>query len=106
LFSFPTIHSAPLHQLFSLPLLSSSNLSPHYPCLLHTRHLLTSLLYQLHTTPAPYNPWHKHSPLQQQKYTQIHIRATNTAATKPLNTITHSFSHPPHFFSATFINSP
>jgi hypothetical protein len=53
LFLILFIHSLPcLH----LPLLSFPNLSPHYPSLLRTHHLLTSLLYKLYTTPAPCNP--------------------------------------------------
>jgi hypothetical protein len=66
LFSLPTIISAPSHPLspcLHLSLLPSPNLSPHYPSLLHTHHLLTRLLYQLYKTPAPYNPWQKHPPL-------------------------------------------
>jgi hypothetical protein len=53
--SCATIHCAPSQLLFlpllihsfpclHLPFLSTSNLSPHYPSLLHTYHLLTSLL--------------------------------------------------------------
>jgi hypothetical protein len=53
---------------------------------------LTSLLYQLYTTPAPCNPWHKHPPLQQQKYTQTHARAT-----KPSSSHNSSPTHPPLF---------
>jgi hypothetical protein len=78
--SFPCLH---------LILLSFPNLLPHYASILHTHHLLTSLLYQVHTTPVPGNPWHKHSSLQQKKYTQTHTRAT-----KHSNPLTHSFSHP------------
>jgi hypothetical protein len=83
LFSLPTTLSGPSHPLFShlhLLFLSSPNLSPHYLSLLHTHHLLTSLLYQLHTIPAPCNPWHKHPSLQQQKYIQTHTRETKSSS--------------------------
>jgi hypothetical protein len=56
LYSFNCLH---------LILPSSSNPSLYYPCLLHTHHMLISLPYQLHTTPAPCNLWHKHPLLQQ-----------------------------------------
>jgi hypothetical protein len=82
LFSFPNTLSSPSHPLFPLlhlPLPSSPNLSPHYLSLLHTQHLLTSLLYQQHTIPAPCNPWHKHPPLQQ-KYTQSHTKVTKLSS--------------------------
>jgi hypothetical protein len=60
-FSCATIYCSP-SQLLLLPLLIHSlplsfpNLSPHYPTLLHTHHLLTGLLYQLYTPPDPCNP--------------------------------------------------
>jgi hypothetical protein len=91
LFLPPLIHS---FFCLHLPFPSSSNLSPYCPSLLHIHHLLTSLLYQLHTTPAPCNPLHKPPPLQQQKYTQRHIRAT-----KPSSLLTHLLTPfpAPHF---------
>jgi hypothetical protein len=111
-FSCAIIHCSPSQLLYlllcihSLPhlhlcLLSSPNLSPHYLSLLHTHHLLTS---QLCTPPVPCNPWHKHPPLQQQKYTQ-----TCTRATKPSSLCVSSPTHLPFFplllFSVTFTNS-
>jgi hypothetical protein len=60
LITAPTTHSAPSHLLSSpsphLSLPFSPNLSPDYPSLLHTHHLLTNLLYQLYTTSKPSNP--------------------------------------------------
>jgi hypothetical protein len=44
--SFPCLH---------LPFRYSPNLSPYYPSFLHIHHLLISLLYPLHTIPAPCN---------------------------------------------------
>jgi hypothetical protein len=62
-FSCTKIHCSPSQLLFlqllihSLPVFTSPshspNLSPHYPSLLHIHYPLTSLLYQLYTTPAP-----------------------------------------------------
>jgi hypothetical protein len=49
-FSF-TLFSCP-----HLPLLFSSNLSPDYPSLHHTRHPLANLLYQFYTIPNPCKP--------------------------------------------------
>jgi hypothetical protein len=46
----------------------------------------------LYTTPTPCNPWHNYPTLQQQKYTQTHIRAT-----KPSSPHITSPTHPPHF---------
>jgi hypothetical protein len=110
-----TIHSSPFQLLFlplvihsfpsSTPLWPSPNLSPHYLSLLHTYHLLTSLEYKLYTTPALCNPWHKHPPLLQQKYTQTHTRVTKPSSPIPLNPPTHPFSCSP-YFSTTFTNSP
>jgi hypothetical protein len=65
-FSCATIHCFPSQLLFlplfihsfpclQLALLSFPNQSPHYPFLLYIHHPLTSLLYQLYTTPAPCN---------------------------------------------------
>jgi hypothetical protein len=76
--TFPST-SHPLFPLSSTSLPITPNLSPLYPSFLHTCHLLTSLLYQLHTTPIPCNPWCKHLPLQQQKYTQTHMRTTKSS---------------------------
>jgi hypothetical protein len=45
-----------------LPLPFFPNISLDYLSILH---LLTNLLYQLYTTPTPYNTWHKHPTLQQ-----------------------------------------
>jgi hypothetical protein len=59
LFSLPTTLSASSHPLFppsSPPPPILPNLPPYCPFLLHTHNLLTSLLYQLYTTPAPCNP--------------------------------------------------
>jgi hypothetical protein len=65
-FSCDTIHCSPLNYSFCplSPSLSSifttssypPNLSPHYPIFPTHSHLLTSLLYQLYTIPAPCNP--------------------------------------------------
>jgi hypothetical protein len=104
LFSYP--FSYPLHfpyfscaTIHRLPLLSFPNLSPHYTSLLQTHHLLTSLLYQPYTCPDPCNPWQKHTPLQQQKYTQTHTRVTKHSNPIPLP--------PPSTlpFTATFNNN-
>jgi hypothetical protein len=95
LFSLSTMlyaSSHPLLPMASPPPPSSHNLSPHYHSLLHTHHLLTSLLYQLYTTPASCNHWHKHPALQQQKYIQTHTRAT-----KPSIPHISSPIHPPLF---------
>jgi hypothetical protein len=40
------------YHYLSLTVLLFCNLSPNYPTLLHTHHLLTSLLYQLYATPT------------------------------------------------------
>jgi hypothetical protein len=77
--------SSTLSPIFTSPL-SSPNLSPHYLFLLHMHDPLTSLLYQLYTSPAFWNPWQKHPSLQQ-KYTQTHTRATKPSS--------------PHFSSST-----
>jgi hypothetical protein len=98
LFSFPTTLPAPSHPLSPLsspPFPSPPNHSPHYCSLLHILHPLTSLMYQLYTTPAPSNPWHKHPPLQE-KYIQ-----TCTRATKPNSPHTTSPTHP-HLFLCLF----
>jgi hypothetical protein len=91
-------------QLSSPPLLSSPKLLAQYPFLLHTHHLLTSLLYQLYTIPVPCKPCHKHPPLQKQKYIQI-----DTMDTKPSSSCIYSPTNPPLFpppFCATFTNFP
>jgi hypothetical protein len=75
-----------------IPLPFIPNLSRDYPSLWHTHHLLTNYLYQLYTTPNPYNSWHKHPTLQQQKYTQTHTRAKNLAAPTSLPPLTHPTS--------------
>jgi hypothetical protein len=99
----PTILSSPSHPLspsvFAWPLLTFPYLSPQYPLLLHIHHPLTSLLYQLYTPPALWNPWHKHPLLQQQNYTQ-----TQTRAPKPSSSNTSSHTHPTPPFNATFTN--
>jgi hypothetical protein len=78
LFSLPTILSTPSHPL-STPVLnspfSSSNLSSHYPSLLHTHNLLTTLLCQLYTFTVPCIPWHKH-PHYNNRNTPTYTRAT------------------------------
>jgi hypothetical protein len=106
-FSCAKIHCSPYQLLFliflnyfhsclNLPLLSSPNLSLHYTSLLHTHHLLTSLLYQFYTTPTPAIPYTS---------TQHYINS-NTPKHKqgPQNTETHISLHPlthpstcPHF---------
>jgi hypothetical protein len=85
-----------------LPLPFFPNLSPDYPFLLHTYHLLTNLLYQLYTIPTPWHPWHKHPTLQYQKYTQTCTRvyAQNPAAPTLLPPLTHPASA--STFSATY----
>jgi hypothetical protein len=82
----PNYSFCPSHPLFALssplpPILPK--LSPQYSSLLHTNHLLTSLLYQLYAIPAPCNPWQKQLTLQQ-KYTQTHTRATKPISPIPL----------------------
>jgi hypothetical protein len=98
--SFCPLSSTPFH-CPHLSLLSWLNLSPHYSTLLHTHHLLNTLLFQLYTTPALCNPWQKHPAIQQHKFTE------HTRATKPSNSHTSS-PHTPlfHFptFHATFTN--
>jgi hypothetical protein len=86
-----------------LPLLTSPNPSPHYPSLLHTHNLLTSLLNQLHKTQPPAIP-NKKCPLLQQQCTQTYTRAT-TQHPPCLLPYPTTFSYPP-FFSTTFTNSP
>jgi hypothetical protein len=90
-YSFCLSSSTPSRLHLSLP--SSPNLSPHYPSLLHTHHLLISLLYQLHTTSAPCKSRHKHPPLQQTctKHTQ---GPQNPATSITLNPPNHSFPLP------------
>jgi hypothetical protein len=98
LFSLPATLSVPSYPLSScphLPLVSSSNPSPHYPFLLHTYLPLTSLLYKLYTTPTSCSPWHNHPRLQQQKYTQTHTRVTKPSSPIVLLPLTHSTSSPP-----------
>jgi hypothetical protein len=98
LFSLPTTLSAPLHPLsphLLLSLLSFPNLSPQYSSLLHTHHLLTSLLYQLYTTQPPSIP----------KISTLYYNNRNTPkSTKgpktqdppiPLSPPNHPFSCPP-----------
>jgi hypothetical protein len=90
------------HSSTLFPIFTSPNLSPNCPSLLHTYHLLTSLLYQLYISPATWNPWHKHPPLQE-KYPQTH-----TKAIKPSITILLPLPIPfaaPHF-NAIFTNYP
>jgi hypothetical protein len=90
LFSLPATLSAPSHPFFplSLPLLlTSSNLSPHYFSFLHTHHLLTSLLYQLYTTPVPFNPWHKHTVID-----------SNTHKGHKIQQLPYLFPYPPTTF--------
>jgi hypothetical protein len=108
LFSLPIILSVPSHPLFPLsPLPPSPNLSKQGSSLQYTYHLLASLLYQLHTTPASCNSWDKRPSLQWQKYTQTHTRAAkpsnphNSQPTHPL-----LFTTPLLYFCATFTNSP
>jgi hypothetical protein len=62
----------------SLPLPSPSSPFLPQPVTHHTHHPLTNLQYQLYTIPDSWNPWHKHPPLLQQKYTQTHTRTTKT----------------------------
>jgi hypothetical protein len=84
--------------------ISFPNLSPCYPSLLHTHYPLTVLLCQPHTPPALCNHWQKHSPLQQQKYTQTHTRTT-----KPSSPHSSSPTHPclsTLISSATFTKYP
>jgi hypothetical protein len=81
---------SPCHQL---PIPFSPKLSTDYPSLLHTHHLLTNLLNQLYTAPITCNPWHKHPPLQQQKYVQ-HTQGPQKPATPSLlPPLTHTTSH-------------
>jgi hypothetical protein len=101
-FSCVTIHCSPSQLLFlpllihSFPcLLSSPTLSPHYSSLLHTYHLLTSLLYR-----------HNLSPLQSltqapSTTTEIH---KNTQKSHEPQQLPYLFAHPPTpcpSFSAT-----
>jgi hypothetical protein len=104
---FPSLSCAKFHcstsQLFflsllihSFPLPAPSPTIPPQPVTTH--HLLTNLLYKLHTTPIPWNLWHKHPTLQQQKYIQTHTRAT-----KPSRLHTASPTHPPNFPSSLLV---
>jgi hypothetical protein len=91
------IHSLPL-SLFPPPILPQPVTT--LPSILHTHHLLTRLLYELYTPLAPCNPWHQHPTLEQQKYTEMHTRAT-----KPSSPHISSPTFCPSF-SATFTNHP
>jgi hypothetical protein len=104
LFSLQSTLSAPSFPLFTLSSPPSPNLSPHYHSLLLTHHVLTSLLYQLHTTQLPAIP-----DINTLHYNNRNI-SKHTKAIKPsnpitLNSPTHSLSHPPPFLRATFTNS-
>jgi hypothetical protein len=89
--------------VFTFPSYLPLHLLLHYPSLLHTHHMLIRQLYQLYKIPAPCYPWHKHPPLQKQKYTQTCTRATKPSIRMPLPSLTSPFTcHP--IFRAIFIN--
>jgi hypothetical protein len=97
-FSCATIHCYSSQLLFLPFLIHSFSLSLSPPSilsqpitilsLLHKHNLLTSLLYQLYTTPC--NPWHKHLTLQ-----QTHTRATKPSRPYTLPPLTHPTYHSP-----------
>jgi hypothetical protein len=93
LFSFPTTLSAPFHPI-SPPAFNYlfPNLSPHYPSLLHTHHLLTNLLYQLYTTPTPAIPDTSTLHYNRNTLTQ---GSQNPAAPTLLPSLTHPTAHLP-----------
>jgi hypothetical protein len=105
-FSWATIHCSisqllflPLH-IYSVPnlhlsFLSSPNLSPHYPSLLHTHHPMTNLLYQLYTTRAPAIPDTSTLHYNNRNIPKHTQGPQNPAASIPLTSPTHPFPHLP-----------
>jgi hypothetical protein len=116
LLHFPTFSCATIHALppnysfypFSSTLSPSSppcpilpNLSSHYLSLLHTQHALTSLLYQLYTTPAPVIL--DTSTIHDNRNTPKHTEGPQKPAA-PIS-LPHPSPFPSPLFSAIFTNS-
>jgi hypothetical protein len=109
-FSCAIIHCSPAQVIFlslliySVILSSLPHLSPQPVTTLHVPPTHSSPADQptvptVHN-PRPCNPWHKHPPLQQQKYTPIHKRAT-----KPSSPHILSPTHPPLFLTSLSVHS-